>query len=167
MRSSWLDADRERTVDLAALGPGRYRVTVDEGVFEVTVESLGHGRLRLVTDSGVTMAQVTAAGARRFVRLGHADFVIERAAGTRAARGGRSPQARLESPMPGVVTKVLVAVGDAVEKGQPLLAVEAMKMEHLIRAPREGRVVTLRVRAGEMVAGGVPLVELDGGGEGT
>ena len=134
MRSSWLDADRERTVDLAALGPGRYRVTVDEGGFEVTVES----RLRLVTDSGVTMAQVTAAGARRFVRLGHADFVIERAAGTRAARGGRSPQARLESPMPGVVTKVLVAVGDAVEKGQPLLAVEAMKMEHLIRAPRWG-----------------------------
>ncbi|TMQ71022.1 MAG: hypothetical protein E6K80_06810 [Candidatus Eisenbacteria bacterium] len=64
--------------------------------------------------------------------------------------------------MPGVVTKVLVAEGEDVRKGQPLLAVEAMKMEHLIRAPREGRIARVLARAGEMVSGGVPLVELEG-----
>jgi biotin carboxyl carrier protein len=63
--------------------------------------------------------------------------------------------------MPGIVTKVLVAAGESVRKGQPLVAVEAMKMEHLIRAPRDGRVRELRARVGEMVGGGVALVEME------
>ena len=63
--------------------------------------------------------------------------------------------------MPGVVTRVMVAAGDTVRKGQPLLAIEAMKMEHLIRAPRDGRVKEVRASAGEMVNGGVALVELE------
>jgi 3-methylcrotonyl-CoA carboxylase alpha subunit len=63
--------------------------------------------------------------------------------------------------MPGVVTRVLVAAGDAVTKGQPLLALEAMKMEHLIRAPRDGRIRSVAASVGEMVNGGVPLVEMD------
>ncbi len=63
--------------------------------------------------------------------------------------------------MPGVVTRVMVAVGDVVGKGQPLLALEAMKMEHLIRAPRDGRIRSIAAAAGEMVNGGVPLVEME------
>lgn len=160
MRSAWIDRDRVRTVEVVPLGGGRYRVTVDQAVFEVGVETLGGGRLRMTGDSGVRTVEVTACERRRFVRLGHADFVLERTDVARAGRGARASEGRLESPMPGVVTKVLVAEGDSVRKGQPLLAVEAMKMEHLIRAPRDGRVAQVRVRAGEMVNGGVPLVEL-------
>ena len=63
--------------------------------------------------------------------------------------------------MPGVVTRVLVQAGDRVAKGQPLLALEAMKMEHVIRAPRDGRVAKVAAAAGEMVNGGVALIELD------
>jgi 3-methylcrotonyl-CoA carboxylase alpha subunit len=60
-----------------------------------------------------------------------------------------------------VVTRVHVAVGEAVRRGQPLIAIEAMKMEHVLRAPRDGRVRTLAARLGEMVKGGVALVELE------
>jgi biotin carboxyl carrier protein len=63
--------------------------------------------------------------------------------------------------MPGVVTRVMVKAGDTVETGQALVAIEAMKMEHLIRAPRRGRVREVRAKAGEMVAGGTALIELD------
>jgi 3-methylcrotonyl-CoA carboxylase alpha subunit len=63
--------------------------------------------------------------------------------------------------MPGVVTKVMVVVGDEVAKGQPLVALEAMKMEHLIRAPREGRVKRVKASPGQMVQAGVTLVELE------
>src|SRR5437762_3361091 len=66
------------------------------------------------------------------------------------------------------VTRVMVADGDRITHGQPLVAIEAMKMEHVIRAPRDGRVKLVRARTGDMVAPGTALVELeaDGGGSG-
>jgi 3-methylcrotonyl-CoA carboxylase alpha subunit len=163
VRSDWIDGDRARAVEVAALGGDRYRVTIDDVPLELEAHFERDGRIVLAHGASTVTAEITAVGARRFVRLGHADFVLDRGSPRRSARGGRSAEARLESPMPGIVTKVLVAPGDPVRKGQPLVAVEAMKMEHLIRAPRDGRVRELRARAGEMVAGGIPLVELDGG----
>ncbi|MBI1795479.1 MAG: biotin/lipoyl-binding protein [Candidatus Eisenbacteria bacterium] len=163
MRGAWRDGDRVRRVEVVDLGAGRYRVTVDDVPLDVAVERLDADRMRLVTDQGATVAELTAAGARRFVRLGAMDFVLDRESASRP-RGGRGPGGGLESPMPGVVTRVLVAAGDPVKKGQPLLAIEAMKMEHLIRAPHDGRVRAIRARAGEMVGGGVPLVEMEGEG---
>ena len=165
MRSQWKDGDRTRAVELTPLGGGRYRVTVDGLELEVAVEFEEGGRLRLTTADGAATAVVTAAGDRRFVRLGNMDFVVERETSGRR-RGGGAADGGLESPMPGVVTRVMVAAGDAVKKGQPLVAVEAMKMEHLIRAPREGRIAAVMARAGEMVNGGVELVRLEGAAPG-
>ncbi|MFD7127595.1 MULTISPECIES: acetyl/propionyl/methylcrotonyl-CoA carboxylase subunit alpha [Streptomyces] len=65
---------------------------------------------------------------------------------------GRSGADTLAAPMPGTVTVVKVAVGDAVEAGQSLLVVEAMKMEHVISAPHAGTVTELDVTAGATVA---------------
>jgi len=164
MRSEWRDGDRVRMVEVAAEGGGRYRVTVDGAPFAVTAARLADGRLSLTTDQGVTIAELTAAGARRFVRLGTLDFVLDRETGGASGRKARGPRAHgggLESPMPGVVTRVMVAVGEQVDKGQPLVALEAMKMEHVIRAPRDGRIRSVAATAGQMVNGGVPLVEMD------
>ncbi|MCP2261862.1 acetyl-CoA/propionyl-CoA carboxylase, biotin carboxylase, biotin carboxyl carrier protein [Streptoalloteichus tenebrarius] len=69
-----------------------------------------------------------------------------------AASGGP-----VTSPMPGTVLVVKVAAGDAVVAGQPLLIVEAMKMEHTITAPVDGVVSELHVRAGQSVGLGQPL----------
>lgn len=160
----WRDGDRVRVVEVKPEGGGRYRVSVDGAPFEVKAERLADGKLRLTTEQGVTVAELTAAGTRRYVRLGSLDFVLEREAGGSGATRSRGPRAHgggLEAPMPGVVTRVMVAAGDAVVKGQPLLALEAMKMEHLIRAPRDGRVRSVGAAVGQMVAGGVPLVELE------
>jgi 3-methylcrotonyl-CoA carboxylase alpha subunit len=160
MRSRWRDGDRVREVEVVPEGGGRYRVTVDGIPFEVFAECLPDDRLRLTTAEAATIAELSATAARRFVRLGTLDFVLDRETSGRR-REGRAHAGGLESPMPGVVTRVMVAAGDAVTKGQPLLALEAMKMEHLIRAPRDGRIRSIAARAGEMVNGGVPLVELE------
>ncbi len=160
MKSTWKDRGNIREVELTPLGAGRYRVRVDDALFEVVAETIGEGRLHLHTDSGELIAEVTAAGARRFVRLGTLEFVVDRDASGRR-RGGPAAGGGLEAPMPGVVTRVLVAAGDQVTKGQPLLALEAMKMEHLIRAPRDGRIASVAAAAGAMVQGGATLVELE------
>ncbi len=68
----------------------------------------------------------------------------------------------LAAPMPGRVVAVLVQAGARVEKGTPLVILEAMKMEHTIVAPRAGTVRELRFTAGEQVQEGVDLLVLDG-----
>ena len=158
MRSAWRDGARVRTVDVEPGRDGTWRVSVEGAAFEVTVEPVGEGSLRLRSGSGTVVAEVSAAGSRRFVRLGALDFVLERTAGTRAAAAA---QGGLEAPMPGVVTRVLVEPGDDVKKGQPLVALEAMKMEHLIRAPRDGRVRAVPASPGTMVPVGTALIELE------
>lgn len=70
----------------------------------------------------------------------------------------------LMAPMPGVVVSTEVFVGEAVEKGQLLLVLEAMKMEHRIIAPRDGSISELHVKEGEQVANGQLLVRLDDDG---
>jgi biotin carboxyl carrier protein len=160
MRSQWRDGDRVRVVEVVPEGGGRYRVTVDGTPFEVSAERLPDDRLRLTTGQAATVVELSAAGGRRFVRLGTLDFVLDRETSGRR-QAGRAHAGGLESPMPGVVTRVMVAAGEAVTRGQPLLALEAMKMEHLIRAPRDGRIRIIAARVGEMVNGGVPLVELE------
>ncbi|HLS81214.1 MAG TPA: acetyl/propionyl/methylcrotonyl-CoA carboxylase subunit alpha [Steroidobacter sp.] len=70
---------------------------------------------------------------------------------------------RLTSPMPGSVVAVLVAEGDLVERDQPLMVIEAMKMEHTIRAPATGRVVKIHFAVGLQVSEGEELLALESG----
>jgi 3-methylcrotonyl-CoA carboxylase alpha subunit len=73
----------------------------------------------------------------------------------------------LEAPMPGTIIKVLVSEGDTVEANQPLLVLEAMKMEHTVVAPYAGVVAAIPFGPGQLVSGGMTLIELDAVGEGT
>jgi biotin carboxyl carrier protein len=66
----------------------------------------------------------------------------------------------LLAPMPGRVRRTLVAPGERVAKGQVVLILEAMKMEHAIRAPREGVVTSIAHGEGDLVEAGMPLAEI-------
>lgn len=78
--------------------------------------------------------------------------------------GSRRPTApTLDSPMPGAVTAVLVTDGDRVQEGQAVLVVEAMKMEHTLRAPSTGT-VHLHVSPGQRVTRGQELAQVDAEG---
>jgi 3-methylcrotonyl-CoA carboxylase alpha subunit len=67
----------------------------------------------------------------------------------------------LESPMPGKVLKLFVEQGAEVAEEEPLVIIEAMKMEFTVRAPHEGRVAAINYREGDQVAAGDVLVELE------
>lgn len=103
----------------------------------------------------------------RLVRDGLTAWVWHKGETWRLARLVEKPGAAeeeehdLRAPMPGVVARVLVAEGEAVEKGTPLLVLSAMKMEHEIRSPRPGRLAKLFRAAGERVDLGDPLAEIE------
>jgi 3-methylcrotonyl-CoA carboxylase alpha subunit len=69
----------------------------------------------------------------------------------------------LATPLPGVVIRTLVKPGDRVKAGDTLVVVEAMKMEHAIRAPHDGVVKAVKYQAGERVPEGAALIELEAG----
>jgi len=78
------------------------------------------------------------------------------AAAARPAEGGNA----VVAPMPGTIIQVSVREGEAVAAHHPLLVMESMKMESILRAPRAGRVRQVRCRPGEVVEMGQTLIEL-------
>ena len=81
------------------------------------------------------------------------------------AAGGAEGSGAVASPMPGTVIAVAVKAGDTVAKGQPLVTVEAMKMEHTLSAPFDATVESLSVKKGDTVSEGVTLVRLKRAGD--
>ncbi|HEV3309624.1 MAG TPA: biotin carboxylase N-terminal domain-containing protein [Chloroflexota bacterium] len=73
----------------------------------------------------------------------------------------RSATGTVSAPMPGTIVKVTVAEGDQVAAHQPLLVLEAMKMEHVLDAPHAGSVRVIRTHVGDLVAAGEALIELE------
>jgi 3-methylcrotonyl-CoA carboxylase alpha subunit len=86
----------------------------------------------------------------------YAAEVTEKGARTKARHRDQS----MSAPMPGVVLKILVAPGDVVAKGAPLVVLEAMKMEHQIVASRDGKIDAIHCKEGELVQPGVELVTM-------
>jgi biotin carboxyl carrier protein len=74
--------------------------------------------------------------------------------------GAHGPQ-KVLAPMPGKVVRVLVAVGDAVEAGQGLVVVEAMKMQNEMKSPKAGRVAEVRTKPEAAVSAGEILVVVE------
>ena len=74
---------------------------------------------------------------------------------------GEEERGGLTAPMPGKILAVLVAAGSRVEKGAPLVVMEAMKMEHTIAAPSNGRVTAILHAVGDQVAEGAALIAFE------
>jgi biotin carboxyl carrier protein len=85
---------------------------------------------------------------------------LARTASLRGSAGSESAT-DLVAPMPGTVLGVHVAVGASVEAGDPVATLEAMKMEHVVSAPRAGRIAELFVRAGDRVERGRLVARLE------
>ncbi|WP_157266782.1 acetyl/propionyl/methylcrotonyl-CoA carboxylase subunit alpha [Azohydromonas aeria] len=104
-------------------------------------------------------AAVVPAGERRHVFFEGRSWPLSLVDSLHVGGGGDEAEGGLRAPMPGKVIAWLAQPGTAVEKGQPLLVLEAMKMEHTIAAPRAGMVKAFHYAPGEQVADGAELVE--------
>lgn len=67
----------------------------------------------------------------------------------------------IKAPMPGLILKILVSEGQAIKKGDPVLILEAMKMENVFKAPADATVKTIKIEQGMAVEKGAVLIELE------
>ncbi len=153
--ASWrIRAGAGEPVDVAVQGrPGCALVAVGAAEPVPAAVWVDRGEL-VVTMAGETRryARAAAGGTVWFAADGQTWALAEedrlsadRSAGTGGAGGP------VRSPMPGVVIAVAATAGDRVRTGQPLVTVEAMKMEHTLAAPVDGTVTEVRVRVGQQV----------------
>jgi acetyl/propionyl-CoA carboxylase alpha subunit len=167
-RSSWL-AGGERVdavVDLAA-ATGTAAVTVSDARFAVALASDGGGEATLVIGDGEV--GIRPAGGRRVVVTvtvaGRPHRVWPLPPPSREHRPDVAPLGgTIGAPMPGRIVRIHAAVGNLVDANDPLLVLEAMKMEHVIGAPSAGRISRVLVAVGDQVSRGEPLAELEADG---
>ncbi|HDZ73412.1 MAG TPA: acetyl/propionyl/methylcrotonyl-CoA carboxylase subunit alpha [Aurantimonas coralicida] len=148
-----------RDVAVADRGGGRFAVAAGEAPLNLDIVTIEGDAVRLSLDGrifGVTLAREAEAvtvfangAAHRFVRW---------SASAHAEEGIASD--RIAAPMPGLVKLVSAKAGGAVTKGEPLIVLEAMKMEHTLKSPRDGTIAELLVSPGDQVEDGALLLAL-------
>jgi glutaconyl-CoA/methylmalonyl-CoA decarboxylase subunit gamma len=158
---------REVLVAVEGPGPdGRFVVAIDGVEKSVDAQRIRPGTWSLVIDGRAVVVDLDPRRDQVHASIGpnEVSLVVEDARHKRlrqAARRGPPPSGeRIHAPIAGKVVKVLVATGDTVAAGQPVLVLEAMKMENELAAERGGTVGAVHKVAGQSVDTGELLVEL-------
>ncbi len=127
-------------------GTPLWQLTIDGHASDVVLQPVGRGRWTAAAEGDQIEVEVVDERTRHIRSL---------TAGAERASGGEV----IRAPMPGLVIRILVGAGDAVQAGGGVLVLEAMKMENELRAPAPGVVKTVRVEPGQAVEKGQVLVD--------
>ena len=152
-----------REIEIIA-SPPHCRFHWNSSVRSAEVESVGPGVYSILLDGRSYDARVERAGTATVIVIGGYRFEVEvldpRRWSPKSALAAHGV-ANLSAPMPGRVVRVLVALGEIVEAGKVILVVEAMKMQNEMKAPRAGRVASLRAVEGATVTAGEILASIE------
>ena len=159
MSGTYLGPEGAITVESRRGADGLERVLVGDDELVVDIQRFADGEMAItLSDGRVIRAVVTRERDCAWVSVGGQTFRLQE---VEEGASLEEDMGSLEAPMPGTVLKVNVAVGDKVEAGQTLLVLEAMKMEHEIKAPTDGTVTAIAAVEGAMVNPGKKLVTVD------
>ncbi len=157
---------RKLSVQLESAEGSLYRLRIGSEVTTVQVVRNEAGSYSLIDDKG-RQRGIDVDGMLPDLKLAidGSDAVavsVVDAQSLQASDAASSTVGEVRAAMPGKVVKVVCKVGDVVKAGQPLLVIEAMKMENELRAAGGGRVESIAVREGQTVEGGQVLLVLGG-----
>jgi len=155
--------DGEALVDACVRYQGdQWQITVLGETTLARGRKLEGDRFAVELDDRRLIASVVAVDDKRIIFLNGSTYSLLRDDPLHRVDAGDSQGGGLTAPMPGKVVALLAQPGQKVDKGTPLLILEAMKMEHTITAPAAGIVKAFCYAAGEQVGDGAALVEFEG-----
>jgi 3-methylcrotonyl-CoA carboxylase alpha subunit len=159
LRFHSLDDGSERGVTVHFRGRG-FRLDLSGGSMTAEVDRGEGGAIRAFLDGRRTVADATKSGDRLTVFLRGRSWRFSLIDPLAAAAQAEAGAGRMVAPMPGRIVAVHVKAGDRVRRGQPLVALEAMKMEHGVAAPADGIVEAVHFTLGDLVDEGAELLSL-------
>ena len=158
-RFAFSDGEQQREADVE-FSPSGYGLRIGAHCYALRADRLADGRIQLQLDGRTYAARAVRDGEEWHVFCGGASYRLrlqDDLLGLDIEAGGAS----LAAPMPGKVIRVLAQPGAKVAKGDALVILEAMKMEHTIAAPRDGVIAQIFFGAGELVSEGAELLKLE------
>jgi acetyl/propionyl-CoA carboxylase alpha subunit len=146
---------------LTPKGKDSFAVQLGDNIYQVQVFEQRDGEISLSVDGHrQRIAYAQGEGDTWWLHVGGASYDLQWLTPLPLPTDRADAEGALHAPMPGKVTAVLVEVGQQVSKGQTLLTLEAMKMEHRIQAPHDGKVAAIRFGVGQSVPLDAVLLEL-------
>jgi biotin carboxyl carrier protein len=144
-----------------SFNPDRKEAEVEGKKFQIATTRYGN---RVIVDVGGHNHSIEIIQGRVYVNGEETRFNIQKSRpriGGKRASAAQVKGARVKPPMPGRIVSVDVKVGDQVKKGQPMLVLEAMKMQNEVSAPTEGLVKAVNVKPGQTVDSSTILIEIE------
>jgi 3-methylcrotonyl-CoA carboxylase alpha subunit len=154
-------ADQKIEAQVTRLGKGRFAVEVDGESVSLGVMPLGGNGVSVELEDRQLTADLLREPTRVSVFSGSRSYTFGLPDALGDTESDQAGGDTIVAPMPGLVRAVLTTAGASVAKGDPLLVLEAMKMEHTLPAPRDGIVAELLVAEGDQVADGNLLLSLE------
>jgi acetyl/propionyl-CoA carboxylase alpha subunit len=140
--------------------PGGFEVRIGDQTYEVRAQEIDASTLDLWIEGRYQRARLATREEEHWVALDGESHHLTRAHRRRKRGSAGEGEETLAASMPGQIVAVLVSSGDTVERGQPLVIMEAMKMELRVAAPHDGTVARVLVSEGEAVERGQTLIEM-------
>jgi geranyl-CoA carboxylase alpha subunit len=152
--------DIHHPASIVAAGADRYSVTLGDETVEISIVDRRGGSVRFATQGRQQTARFSMHEGVLYLDLNGIVVAVRETALEAGGSGRRDGSSRLVAPMNGAIVSVLANPGDRVAKGQRVVVLEAMKMQHEISAEREGMIDKILVKPGDQVATRQLLVEL-------
>lgn len=145
------------------------KVEVNGQTLNIDLQPLGNGRYHMLVDGrSVTIEVVEADSKSPVIRINNQVYqpVVKDETDLLLERLGMNMRAKkevreLKAPMPGLVLDIRVAVGDEIAEGDPLVVLEAMKMENILKAPTNARVKAINVGKGDAIEKNTVLITFE------
>lgn len=137
---------------------GKAVITLGPKTFDVSLAGISLENLVLKVGDSLFQVPLKTHKEKAYLIIGGKDVLIE--SPSKVKKKGEA-EGHMLSPMPGKILRLMVSAGDEIKKGDTLLIMEAMKMEHKVKASKNGKVLKVFYAEGEQVEGGIELVEME------
>ncbi len=160
--SFWLN-DKEFRLNLEEKTESDILVSLGKRKYHVSVEFLSPDEILLNIDGKIYDIIINSNSSYYSVSVNGKSFKIERKSAQRILKEKveKPKKQDIRTSMPGRVVKVFVEEGSKVKEGQPILVLEAMKMQNEIKSPRSGIIITINPKAGDAVETGSLLFSVE------